>query len=1045
MDIPLTTKTKEWFFLDNLNEGVVVLRLTGDLEYANLSANELLQLPEQTKNLRDIYHENATHERWDAWARLLTPPHDCYLKTNLGYLFIQAKSVVREDETFIQLILNGSPYTDVLPSEQSPEQLHAYIESLRRENRRLMQHSNQVEYLTIISEASQGFSHSGDARHILQTLGESMTRMANGFGYSFYLWDETQSFLTLEIDCIQLPEKAVRFVVDRYPLAQYRMFRQLLEEHTLLVLESGAGLPGSPLWSQPAVPHNVILLSLFVAGRPYGVLALGLTGNQNELTEHLIQFMATQINQSSVALEKAELFKSAKEREQFLESLGRVSLAINGTLELSKVLQLICHESREIFGVTDVYIWQKRAGEKHEFVGIAAEGLGDDQFVGLTIADDDDHLLAHHVAKSGKSFYINQVGETDDFTMRIPHPETVQAVLGAPLVRQDETIGVLLLINRDANIIFTDRHLINADSFAVQVAIALRNASLVTSLRQVNEELDQRVASRTHDLGLERDRFQTLLRINNELASTLDEDRVLMRALELVNDVVQAAHAAIVLIDGTTNDLVYRGIFGEELVGLEGQPTGLKKTDGVVGWIIDQLQPILVHDLEADSRWPERPMLGDGRSLIGAPLLFNQNVIGAMIFWHREPSAFDAEQLRLVEGAATQFSTTLYNAHLYQLVSSQAGRLSSMLRTEQVNAAKNQSVLESIADGVLVSDENGTVIVVNDALADILGMAKHNLLGRDVAELSGLYSIAGDAWGETIQTWAAGDSPTSRQSLEDTMSLADENKMVRVHLAPVFVDGKFFGTVSIFRDITKDVEVDRVKTEFVSTVSHELRTPLTSIKGYTDLLLMGATGPIGEGPSRYLQVIKNNADRLQELVNDLLDISRIETGRTELDARPLDVTSIIKQVVNDHLQGRVQHEKKQIETKIAVADSLPLANADHKRVTQIVTNLVDNAFNYTPEDGCITVSAGYDEEYVFVSISDTGIGISPEVMEKIFDRFYRSDDHRVQRVSGTGLGLAIVKSLVEMHGGQLTVESAVGEGSTFRFNLPKVIEEGQLI
>ena len=685
----MATQTTQWFLLDQLNEGVAVFSQDGSFVYANLIARELLQLPAYVQTLHDIYEENSAYDVWESWEKLLDPlSQSVYIKTSLGYLFVQTKSLQIGAQEMIQFILNASPYTDVLPNEQSPEKLHAYIEELRRENRRLSRHSAQVEYLTVISEASQEFSHSDDPGHILTTLGESMLRLANGFGYSVYLWDSDLTHVNLAIDYMYLPEQKIRRNVGRYLVAHYRVLKQLFEEHTLLVLESSRNLPGQLIWSQPSVSHYVILLSLFMGGRPYGVIALCLHGYQNELNEHLLQFLATQINQASVALEKAELFRKAREREQFLEGLNRVGLAINGTLNLDKVLPLICRESRLIFGVDDVYIWQKRNDEKQEFIGIAAEGLNDKSFIGSTIADDDDHLFTHHISTIGKSVYLNAFGRSDEFNLHIPDVQSVKAVLGSPLIRQGEIIGVLLLVSRSVDDMFGHHHLVNADAFAVQAAIALRNAHLVTELRHMNDDLDRRVASRTADLGRERDRFQMLLRINNELASTLDEDQVLTRALDLVNEAVCASYGAILLIDGTSNDLVYRGVLGDDLLPLQGQPTGLKKNDGVVGWVIEHEEPILVHDLEADSRWPERPLLGPAHSFIGAPLIFTQEVIGVMALWHDDPHAFNAEQLRLVQGAATQFSTMLYNAHLYQLVSSQAGRLSGMLRTEQISGQR---------------------------------------------------------------------------------------------------------------------------------------------------------------------------------------------------------------------------------------------------------------------------------------------------------------------------------------------------------------------
>lgn len=235
-------------------------------------------------------------------------------------------------------------------------------------------------------------------------------------------------------------------------------------------------------------------------------------------------------------------------------------------------------------------------------------------------------------------------------------------------------------------------------------------------------------------------------------------------------------------------------------------------------------------------------------------------------------------------------------------------------------------------------------------------------------------------------------------------------------------------------------EVERLKTDFVATVSHELRTPMTSIKGYADLLLMGAVGQLGANQERFLQTIKDNADRLGLLVDDLLHISSIETGKTELDLRPVDISQIIADVVA-HVQDRIQQEDKAMNVETNAEPGLPLVNADFDRVTHILTNLLDNAFNYTHEHGTITIQIIPAEQYVFISVKDNGFGIATEEQEKIFERFYRVDDKRVQRIAGVGLGLAIAQSLVEMHGSFIEVKSEPNQGSTFTFGLPIVVEE----
>jgi signal transduction histidine kinase len=242
------------------------------------------------------------------------------------------------------------------------------------------------------------------------------------------------------------------------------------------------------------------------------------------------------------------------------------------------------------------------------------------------------------------------------------------------------------------------------------------------------------------------------------------------------------------------------------------------------------------------------------------------------------------------------------------------------------------------------------------------------------------------------------------------------------------------GVVMVFRDVTKEVEVDRMKSEFISLVSHEMRTPMTSIKGYTDLILMGSVGPVSDMQKSFLTVIKSNADRLTALVADLLDLSRIETGRIKLDLKYVQLEDLINDVL---ATLRTQIEAKQQHVKTHVPWGLPDIKVDRDRIVQILTNLISNAHKYTPEGGTITVSVEeVDSGMLGVAVKDTGIGISAKDQERLFTRFFRADHPGVQTVSGTGLGLVIAQSLVEMHGGAMQVESALGEGSTFRFTLP---------
>jgi signal transduction histidine kinase len=243
---------------------------------------------------------------------------------------------------------------------------------------------------------------------------------------------------------------------------------------------------------------------------------------------------------------------------------------------------------------------------------------------------------------------------------------------------------------------------------------------------------------------------------------------------------------------------------------------------------------------------------------------------------------------------------------------------------------------------------------------------------------------------------------------------------------------------SLFEQVRR---ANEAKTEFVSFVSHELKQPMTSIKGYTDLLAKGVVGELSDAQLNFMSTIRSNVERMNTLVSDLLDISRIESGRIQL--KPSDIS--IGPIIDDVLQATQQQiEDKEQALDVDIKPDLPLIHADRDRIVQVVTNLVSNACKYTPEGGQITVRAqewstqvdGQQQKFVMCSIIDTGIGISPEDQKRMFTKYFRADDPTVRSVPGTGLGLVITKSLVELHGGEIWLTSEVGQGSNFTFTIP---------
>ncbi|MCI0397402.1 MAG: HAMP domain-containing histidine kinase, partial [Chloroflexi bacterium] len=235
---------------------------------------------------------------------------------------------------------------------------------------------------------------------------------------------------------------------------------------------------------------------------------------------------------------------------------------------------------------------------------------------------------------------------------------------------------------------------------------------------------------------------------------------------------------------------------------------------------------------------------------------------------------------------------------------------------------------------------------------------------------------------------------------------------------------------------------NQAKSEFVSTVSHELKVPMTAIQGYTDLMRSGVVGLVNETQAQFLNIIRANADRMNRLVSDLTDISRIESGRLHLEFSAVALHEVVEEVIQSN--GAQFQEKEQTLT-LAIPDDLPPVWTDRSRLEQILTNLVSNAHKYTPAGGHITVHAESifsqsgprkDVAVIHVAIQDNGIGISPEDQQLLFQKFFRSGDEQARVVSGTGLGLSITKELIELQGGRIWFESVLRQGTTFHFILP---------
>lgn len=336
---------------------------------------------------------------------------------------------------------------------------------------------------------------------------------------------------------------------------------------------------------------------------------------------------------------------------------------------------------------------------------------------------------------------------------------------------------------------------------------------------------------------------------------------------------------------------------------------------------------------------------------------------------------------------------------------------------------KLEAILENLVDGILVIDRDLKIVLVNRAAQDILGLSSSNIQGRPVLEVVLNHHLM-----NLIQ-----EVNLSGQAFESELFLYyPDNKQIQVFLAPLKDDdGNLAGSIVVLNDLTKLRQLERVRQDFVANVSHELRTPITSVKAMAETLINGAWKDQAM-LDRYLQAIDQESDRLSNLINDLLDLAKLDSN-VEASKEPFDFIQLITEVQERFINTNSENGLFALD----LPDSdLPEVEANRDRIKQVLINLLDNAFKYTPSGGQVRLSAWLENERLKVAVADNGIGIPKDDLGRIFERFYRVDKARSREKGGTGLGLSIVKHIVESYGGKIEVESSLHQGSVFTFTLP---------
>lgn len=515
----------------------------------------------------------------------------------------------------------------------------------------------------------------------------------------------------------------------------------------------------------------------------------------------------------------------------------------------------------------------------------------------------------------------------------------------------------------------------------------------------------------------------TLLETSTAVVSSLDLETVLNRILEQMGRLLQIKMYAIIALDeknGSFRIRASRGLSKQFAEQLSIQPS---EPDSVTMRALRAHEPIQVSDTETDPTYTirkHRAQQEGFRAVLAVPLNTQHAPPTALLVFYPTPHIFTHNEIQLLTSFANHAAMAIENAVLFERSDMQLRE-----QTQRLGA-----LVQSLHDGLILTDLHGKVIYANKRVGELADL--------DVRALSGKH--ADQILARIIDTASA--KPEQRKSLQNLLEKSGENKIeitrilqnqtfhLRLEVFNVTdEEGTPIGRGILFHDITADRELDRVRSSLISTVSHELRTPLAAIKGYVSTMLAEDVEWDRASQREFLTIISDESDRLTNLVNNLLDLSRIEAGSLKLSLEKCDVEAVVRSAAKE---ARLSPKNK---FEVSIAPRLPALHADRLRLESILRNLIENSVKYAGENAAVKVEVSRQKREILFRVRDDGPGIPQEESERVFERFYRVDDSLTRLSSGAGLGLAICQGLVRAHGGRIWVEPQP-KGACIAFTIP---------
>lgn len=845
----------------------------------------------------------------------------------------------------------------------------------------------------------------------------------------------------------------------------------LLDKNEQVYLEPGRAWQPELLAekSRLGILKTVVLTPLRGRKQLIGFVALGSSRNEkgNYGFEEL-RFIQSLTGQLALAVERAQVVDSLERRVRELDVLSQVSQAVNFTISFDDLLELIYAQTDRLISAPYFYIALRERGSSKLFFAFFLEN--DERY---TDRENRRWLMGRdlfsEVVKEGKPLRVEDyVAEMQKRGSTIIYESLdLKGWMGVPLEAGSSTLGVLAVGSTEVGKKYTDEQLRVFSDIGTLAATSLEKARLFA-------ETDLRARQ-----------LSALNEISQKLSSELNVENLLELITESAANILNAEAGSLLLTDENSDSLEFKVATGESGKKLIGQR--FPKNKGLAGEVATTGKTVIVNDAANDPRWGgEATGAFSTTAVLAVPLLAQGRVIGVLeVLNKKEGGVYLPEDAELLTTFAGQAAVAIENARLFQMTDLQLGqRVAELQALERIDVELNRSLdLQKVADitmryaisnstatagvlGLVVGDDNphleiismagyapedypqgaeGRIWPIDGVVKRVMRTRQPDLVTDTKIDPNYTPSLRGALSQLTIPMLSGGEI--------NAILVLEKDKEPRLSLVDMAFAQRLAEHASIaITNAQINAELTRAnesKSEFVSFVAHELKTPMTSMKGFADLLVSGMAGEMNDNQKNFLNTIRSNIDRMNTLVSDLNDVTKLQTNNLSVELTSVDFRSIVSETLRP-LTRQIE-EKEQLLT-LRLPERLPNILADQNRLIQVLTNMVSNAWKYSPENTEIIIAAevqtrnldskGRDQgPALHISVKDSGIGMSEEDLAKLFTPYFRSDNPLTREQPGTGLGLTITRGIIQQHKGDIWVESELGKGTTFHFTVPVAVEK----